>query len=161
MYKIAKLPIATRRALFRNTAEKMHLSEAIVEKDFWVCLTLEYLFHQCQYKDSFAFKGGTSLSKAWHSIERFSEDIDLILDWRTLGYGMKEPWNERSKKQQDLFNKNANIQAERFIAEKLAPQIITDFTRILGTDADISIDAHEPQTINFNYPHIFDSSEKI
>jgi len=45
MYKIAKLPAATRRALFRNTAAKMHMSEAIVEKDFWVCLTLDYLFH--------------------------------------------------------------------------------------------------------------------
>ena len=38
------------------------------------------------------FKGGTSLSKAYHLIERFSEDIDLILDWRLLGYGLKEPW---------------------------------------------------------------------
>ncbi len=42
------------------------------------------------------FKGGTSLSKAFGLIERFSEDIDLILDWRLLGYGIDEPWEERS-----------------------------------------------------------------
>ncbi len=57
MYKIAKLNVDDRRVLFRNTAAKMHLNEAIVEKDFWVCITLEYLFHTCQFKDAFAFKG--------------------------------------------------------------------------------------------------------
>lgn len=158
MYKIAKLPIATRRALFRNTAEKMHLSEAIVEKDFWVCLTLDHLFHHGKYKNAFAFKGGTSLSKAWHCIERFSEDIDLILDWRILGYMTNEPWQERSNKKQDLFNKNANAQAEQFIYNDLAPLLKNDLTNILGNSANISVDADEPQIINFNYPHIFDSS---
>lgn len=158
MYKIAKLNVDDRRALFRNTAAKMNLNEAIVEKDFWVCITLEYLFHKCRFKDAFAFKGGTSLSKAWHVIERFSEDIDLILDWRILGYAIKEPWEARSNKQQDIFNKGANAQAEQFLGEKLVPLLRHDFTQILGIDADISIDAQEPQTINFNYPRIFDSS---
>jgi predicted nucleotidyltransferase component of viral defense system len=43
---------------------------------------LDHLFPDCKYKDAFVFKGGTSLSKSYHVIERFSEDIDLILDWR-------------------------------------------------------------------------------
>jgi len=158
MYRIAKSNTDNRRILFRNTAAKMHVHEAIVEKDFWVCLTLEYLFHQCKYNDAFAFKGGTSLSKAWHVIERFSEDIDLILDWRFLGYALKEPWKERSKKQQELFNKAVNVNAAQFIGEELAPLLKTDLSRILGVDADISVDEHDPQTINFNYPHIFVSS---
>lgn len=132
MYRIAKSNTDDRRILFRNTAAKMHVHEAIVEKDFWVCLTLEYLFHQCIYSDAFAFKGGTSLSKAWHVIERFSEDIDLILDWRILGYAKEEPWIERSNKQQDLFNKGANANAARFIREELAPQVRDDLSRILG-----------------------------
>ena len=46
------------------------------------------------------FKGGTSLSKAFGLIERFSEDIDLILDWRLLGYGEIEPWEPRSNSAQ-------------------------------------------------------------
>ena len=62
-----------KRILFRNTADKMGLSDAIVEKDFWVCFTLDYLFHRSPWKDSVTFKGGTSLSKAYNLINRFSE----------------------------------------------------------------------------------------
>jgi len=158
MFGIAKLPTEDRRVLFRNTAARMHLHESIVEKDFWVCLTLEYLFHHCQYKDAFAFKGGTSLSKAWHVIERFSEDIDLILDWRILGYSRKEPWDERSNKQQALFNTDANERAAFFVSKELTMTVRNDLSRILGTVSDVSVDVHDSQTINFNYPHIFSSS---
>lgn len=45
----------------------------------------------------FVFKGGTSLSKSYHVIERFSEDIDLILDWRKIINDESNPWDERSK----------------------------------------------------------------
>ena len=44
---------------------------------------LDYLFHRSVWKDKIAFKGGTSLSKSYGLIERFSEDIDLILDTPT------------------------------------------------------------------------------
>ena len=87
MRNVARLPESDRRELFRNTADKMGLNDAIVEKDFWVCFTLDYLFHRCPWKETITFKGGTSLSKAFNLISRFSEDIDLILDWRVLGYG--------------------------------------------------------------------------
>lgn len=50
-----------KRILFRNTADKMGLNDAIVEKDFWVCFTLDYLFHRSPWKDSITFKGGTNL----------------------------------------------------------------------------------------------------
>ena len=78
MRNIARLSDNDRRELFRNTADKMGLNDAIVEKDFWVCFTLDYLFHRSPWKESITFKGGTSLSKAFHLISRFSEDIDLI-----------------------------------------------------------------------------------
>lgn len=93
MRNIAKINERDRRALFHNTAAKTGMTDAIVEKDFWVCYMLDYLFHRCAWKDKIAFKGGTSLSKAFGLIERFSEDIDLILNWRVLGYGINEPWN--------------------------------------------------------------------
>ena len=107
--------------IFRNTADKMGLNDAIVEKDFWVCFTLDYLFHRCPWKDSITFKGGTSLSKAFNLISRFSEDIDLILDWHVLGYGKLEPWENRSNTKQDAFNKEANNRAEIFLAEQFCP----------------------------------------
>ena len=94
MIEIAKLPVDDRRELFHNTAAKIGLHDAIVEKDFWVCLTLDYLFHRSPWKKSVTFKGGTSLSKGYHLISRFSEDIDLILDWRVLGYEINEPWEK-------------------------------------------------------------------
>lgn len=107
--------------IFRNTADKMGLNDAIVEKYFWVCFTLDYLFHRCPWKDSITFKGGTSLSKAFNLISRFSEDIDLILDWHVLGYGKLEPWENRSNTKQDAFNKEANNRAEIFLAEQFCP----------------------------------------
>ena len=101
MIEIANLPADDRRELFHNTAAKIGLHDAIVEKDFWVCLTLDYLFHRSPWKEAVTFKGGTSLSKGYHLISRFSEDIDLILDWRVLGYGIDEPWEKRSNTKQD------------------------------------------------------------
>lgn len=71
-----------RSIIISNTAANVGLHEAIIEKDFWVCFMLDYLFHKSPWGEHFAFKGGTSLSKAYHAIKRFSEDIDLILDWR-------------------------------------------------------------------------------
>ena len=72
MRKIACLSDDDRRELFRNTADKMGLNDAIVEKDFWVCFTLDYLFHRCPLKISITFKGGTSLSKALNHIQLYT-----------------------------------------------------------------------------------------
>ena len=58
MIEIAKLPADDRRELFHNTAAKTGLHDAIVEKDFWVCLTLDYLFHRSPWKEAVTFKGG-------------------------------------------------------------------------------------------------------
>ena len=155
MRKIAKIPAKDREALFRNTAAKMGMSEAIIEKDFWVCYMLDYLFHRCAWKESLAFKGGTSLSKAYDLIERFSEDIDLILDWRVLGYGINEPWEERSNTKQDIFNKEAGSRAEIFLRESFLPAIMSDLTAELGADVKCFIDADDRQTVKFSYPNSF------
>lgn len=151
MYKVAKLPASEREVLFRNTAARMGVNEAIVEKDFWVCLTLNYLFHRCAWKEHFAFKGGTSLSKAYGLIERFSEDIDLILDWRTLGYGTMEPWAQRSNTKQQQFNDAANEQTAKFLAEQFVPAFRQDMSEIIGHPAVVSI-ADDKQTVQFEYP---------
>ncbi len=62
---------------------------------------LNHLFNNCRYKDAFVFKGGTSLSKSYHVIERFSEDIDIILDWRKILSKEDNPWDERTNTKQD------------------------------------------------------------
>lgn len=153
MRDIARLSENKRYELFRNTANKMGLKDAIVEKDFWVCFTLDYLFHRCPWKKSITFKGGTSLSKAFHLINRFSEDIDLILDWRVLGYGKDEPWKKRSNTKQDFFNKEANERAENFLAKQFCPIIKSEISQELGINASIYIDELNKQTVIFAYPH--------
>jgi len=113
MRHIAKLPSTDRRVLFANTANQTGLAVAIIEKDFWVCWVLDYLFNRSKWREQLAFKGGTSLSKAYHLIERFSEDVDLVLDWQALGYSAAEPWESRSNTKQAQFNKDVNEKTGR------------------------------------------------
>jgi len=110
MENVAKLSKEDRSQLFLTTALQMGLQPTVVEKDFWVCFMLDHLFHNCEFKKAFVFKGGTSLSKSYHVIERFSEDIDLILDWREI-LDEANPWDDRSKTKQDQFNKQTNAMA--------------------------------------------------
>ena len=161
MRDATRLSESDRRELFRNTADKMGLNDAIIEKDFWVCYTLDYLFHRCIWKNAFTFKGGTSLSKAFHLISRFSEDIDLILDWRVLGYGKEEPWEERSNTKQDIFNKQANVRAELFLAEQFCPAMKQALSQELGCEANIYIDDKDKQTVIFAYPNLFTNTSTL
>lgn len=155
MRNIARINENDRKALFHNTAAKMGMTDAIIEKDFWVCYMLDYLFYRCKWKDNIAFKGGTSLSKAYGLIERFSEDIDLILDWRILGYGIKEPWKARTNRQQELFNKEANTKAEIFLRDIFLPTILEDLTLEVGENIKCFIDEDDAQTIKIAYPNSF------
>ena len=161
MRKIVQLSDQDRSDLFRNTADKMGLSDAIVEKDFWVCFTLDYLFHRSAWKDAITFKGGTSLSKAYHLINRFSEDIDLILDWRVLGYGLMEPWEARSNTKQDAFNKEANRRAEVFLAQTFLPAVKDALSEEIRREAQITIEDRDPQTVIFAYPRIFSNPSTL
>lgn len=160
MNLIAKASETEREVLFGNAADRAHISNpAIVEKDFWVCFALDYLFHKSPWQQSFIFKGGTSLSKAYHVIERFSEDIDLIMDWRLLGYGLYEPWEERSNTQQDKFNKRAVANASEFLSGTFAPQMEKDMISMIGQDISVRMDPDDKEqcTVNFYYPHVFNT----
>ncbi|MDC7227923.1 MAG: nucleotidyl transferase AbiEii/AbiGii toxin family protein [Spirochaetales bacterium] len=153
MNKIAGLSDKDRMDLFRATSQKMGINEAIIEKDFWVCWTLDYLFHKSDWKGQLSFKGGTSLSKAYNLIERFSEDIDLIIDWTLLGYQAGEPWDARSNTKQDKFNEEANQKAVQFLIDSFAPVLKADFSDILGCEVEVSADKH--QNVRFTYPRSF------
>ena len=161
MITIAKSNNIEREILFGNAADKAGISNpAIVEKDFWVCFTLDYLFHKSPWPRSFVFKGGTSLSKAYHVIERFSEDIDLIMDWGLLGYGIQEPWKERSKNQQDKFNKQVVADASLFLTETFAPRMEADMRDMIGQNVTVQMDTDDKEhcTVNFFYPHIYNTN---
>ena len=79
------LPNDSKRIIIEQTALKQGLSKQIVEKDLWVSTLLEVVF-TLPFADKLVFKGGTSLSKVWGLIERFSEDIDLAVDRILFGF---------------------------------------------------------------------------
>jgi hypothetical protein len=141
-----------RRDIFRETAQAMRVNEAIIEKDFWVCWVLDYLFHGSPWGAKMAFKGGTSLSKAYHAIERFSEDIDLILDWRMLGYSANEPSNNRSGNKQEAFNIEANLRCAEFLEKQFTPAICQDLKERAGVDIEVKA---EGQNVDIQYPKAF------
>ncbi len=72
-----------RKEILQTLGTKRGQSPAVLEKDVWVCWALKTLFEIPQ-PHSMAFKGGTSLSKVFNVIERFSEDIDITLDYKSL-----------------------------------------------------------------------------
>lgn len=154
MYNIAKS--AEREELFINTASKMKIDVALVEKDFWICLTLDYLFSKSKWKNSLIFKGGTSLSKVYNIIERFSEDIDLILDWRILGYKTNEPWESRSKTKQLKFIEESRNRLFNFLQNDFMPTFKKDMEQLLNTQVDIYISNDDLGTICFAYPRFFE-----
>lgn len=82
-----KLTDARRRDLCALAGEELDIDPASIEKDFWVCWTLRELFTLTEFGNRLTFKGGTSLSKGWKLIERFSEDIDVVIDRDALGFG--------------------------------------------------------------------------
>lgn len=132
------------------------MASAVVEKDFWVCWVLKEIFADAHLREHIVFKGGTSLSKVFGLIDRFSEDIDLILDWRLLGYGSGDldPYEDQpSNTQQARFNSEFNERAAEYIVETLCPQL----TDILGScpSVKISIDPDDGQLVHVAYPAAF------
>lgn len=159
MDKVARLPAEDRAALFGETGAGRGVANTIIEKDFWVCWTLKRLFSlQRQEAAALVFKGGTSLSKAFGAIRRFSEDIDLSFDRADLGYtGDRDPETEGiSRKQANQLIKDLVDDVEHHIAEKLLPALRAVIVTQLGEPNQgqwsLEIDANDAQTVNFHYP---------
>ncbi|RZK50099.1 MAG: nucleotidyl transferase AbiEii/AbiGii toxin family protein [Pedobacter sp.] len=120
----------------------------VVEKDWWVCVILKAVF-QSKYADSIIFKGGTSLSKAYNLIDRFSEDIDLIIDRHLLGFDQLD-----SKSQIKKLRKASGD----FIINQFREELITQLDQ-LGIDRklyEISYNDHiddtsDPNTLEIHY----------
>jgi hypothetical protein len=160
MDRIAAGSASDRRDLFSESASRLGMNPAIVEKDFWVCWILKHLFEEPVLKEQMVFKGGTSLSKVFGLIDRFSEDIDLILDWRLLGYGQEgvnDPYQAiTSKTRQSRYNQEMNAKAAEYIRGTLLGQLNQLFAAVPGIAA--SIDEDDPHTVNVFYPAAFSAA---
>lgn len=85
MIEWLKLTDERKRQILNQANEATGLPVHAIEKDWWVTLALQAIF-STKWKENLVFKGGTSLSKAWELIQRFSEDIDLAIDRKVLGF---------------------------------------------------------------------------
>ena len=82
------------------------------------------------------------------------------MDWRLLGYEIREPWIERTKNQQDKFNKKAVANTSEFLTRIFAPQLARDMSGMIGKDATVIMDPDDKEqcTVNFFYPHVFSTN---
>jgi predicted nucleotidyltransferase component of viral defense system len=158
MINFAKQSEAVRQEGFNIAAPLIGLSEGIIEKDFYVVLMLEILFHHTKYGKHFAFKGGTSLSKGYNIIKRFSEDIDLVMDWNLLGLSDGEVWQNRSNRQQQIFNEKVNIKAEQWLERHLLPELVSSLQNLGILDFHLFIHHEDKQTVVIEYPRHYQMS---
>jgi hypothetical protein len=139
---------------FQESAAQLGMSKAIIEKDFWVCWSLKQLFALPVFGEQMIFKGGTSLSKAYDVIHRFSEDVDLSLDREQLGFvGDRDPDGSdlSGKKQKKLLQELQEV-AEHAVGGQLLAEIQTAFDANLEHEFTLSVDPNDAQTILFAYP---------
>ena len=147
------LPAQRRRLLCEEAGNLLGLAPASVEKDFWVCWTLRDLFRLPVWGEQLAFKGGTSLSKGWKLITRFSEDIDIVISREFLGFAGEKLSNKNQKKL-------VKTCSERIHSE-LLPALMQHFGKTIPANAKWSLAAAakeedpDQQTLLFEYPRAF------
>ena len=149
MRTVAELGETQLRELFSETAAKMGITPAAVEKDFWLCWVLMIIFEHSDLSKILKLKGGTSLSKCYNLIDRFSEDIDLILDWTVLTD--EDPNEKRTNTKQNIFNQKLNQRAKEYNLNKLLPILKVAVSPLCNAE----IDVHDGHTINIGYPSSF------
>src|SRR5690349_11515901 len=113
------------RGLLATAATRVGTTVQNIEKDFWVCWTLDILFHRLRKEGPrLLFKGGTSLSKGYGLISRFSEDIDVTVFRSDLGEGISHENLEAlsNKKKRERLDAIRDA-CQRYIAHDLHDQL--------------------------------------
>jgi len=149
--KIANSLTDYRLEVFKLAAGRKGLPESSIEKDFWVCWVLDRLFKDPELSKILLFKGGTTLSKCFGLIERFSEDIDLIVDWNEVTD--EDPWQDRSNRQQDIFNKKMEADTHTYIRESMLQKIAAALSPL----CKVQIHPQRPRSILVSYPRAVES----
>ena len=162
---LATEPAGSRRDMFTIAGERRGLLPLVIEKDFWVCWTLGRLFSLPRFSPYLLFKGGTSLSKVYGVIHRFSEDIDLSLSPVCLGLGLADPEQAASNTQRKQRADALVAAFQRTVTNDLLPALRLDIAEQLG-DAEqlgnaerlgnegwtLTQDQSDPGTLHFAYP---------
>jgi len=143
--------VQRRLGLERSSREELGIAEVILEKDFWVCWTLRELFALPGIGEHLIFKGGTSLSKVWRAIARFSEDIDVSLSREWLGFtGDRSPEHATSGKKQRERIEDLAAACSLKITTEILPALRARAAAALGDKGwDIIVDPDDSQTLRF------------
>ena len=158
MDSVAKLSADQRRLYFEQAAARLgRLTPQLIEKDFWVCWLLKRIFELPELGEHMTFKGGTSLSKVFRVIERFSEDIDLSIERTFLGFsGDNEPEQGATGKEQQRLVDALRNACQDAVANRVYPQLKAMIAeQFVGQDNwSLTLDANDPesQTILFHFP---------
>jgi hypothetical protein len=149
-----------RRIACLQVEEKMGLQAASVEKDFWVCWTLRELTRMPGIGEHLTFKGGTSLSKGWGLIQRFSEDIDIVVSRDLLGFGGdaspdKAPSKTQRAKRLDALKETCRDWVQGTLLPVLGDRIAAQLGPTAGPPGwglEVDPDAEDGQSLLFHYP---------
>jgi|CZKI01.1.fsa_nt_gi hypothetical protein len=157
MNSVLALSDRERAELFSATARKLGFSnEAIAEKDFWVCWTLGQLFQGIPgIGDHLVFKGGTSLSKVYRAINRFSEDVDITVGRELLGFDSDEHAPEKAANKSQAKKKTEQLVAAcgRWVAGDFKTQLESRTRDAIGSGPwKYSVDDTDELTLLFRYP---------
>lgn len=157
MNSFVKLSAEERKLYCRQAAERMTvpLPAAVIEKDFWVCWTLNLLKEIPKLQGNITFKGGTSLSKAWGIIDRFSEDIDIAINRKVFGQGPPHGAEDAaSNSQRKLRLIELETKSAAFITEELLPQLQKKMSEQLSPDEFVLRLVRKGNEVNieFEYP---------
>jgi len=160
MDNFAKLAADERRPYLEETASRRNSTNTAIEKDFWVCWTLHHLF-SLQGVSKVCFKGGTSLSKVFRLIHRFSEDIDVSLDRAALGFTGKRDLADKdlSNTKRKQLDKQLREAIQNEVTTKILPQLTESFASVIGKTGwslQASAEAGEEMTLLFSYPNAFE-----
>ncbi len=153
MNRFLTLTETQRKTVFEQTATRMNLPVVAIEKDFWVTEILNLLF-TLPYADKMVFKGGTSLSKVWGVIRRFSEDIDIAID-RSL-FGIE---GDVTKKQLKKLRKASSVFVRDKLAHDLAETVenagLAEFVSVIpAPDGEGDAAYPEPRQIHIVYKSV-------
>ena len=150
-----ELTTAQQRAILEQAAIKRGLPKQAIEKDLWVTAVIQMLF-SLPCADNLVFKGGTSLSKVWRLISRFSEDIDLAIDRAVfeLEGDLTKKQVKRLRKASSLFVRDTLYQQ---LLEAVYQTSLKDICQIEPEpDGEGDATYPEPRSIFIRYKSVFD-----
>ncbi len=152
------LDAGQRADILRTAAARSRRSAVILEKDIWLCWVLDALFSMPD-PHPMAFKGGTSLSKVYGVIDRFSEDVDVTLDYRAFDDGFDPFADGASRTATRLFSERLRERVASHVRDAVAPAL-DDAARRLAPDGRYDIHLGEDgETIRFAYPSAIDAPD--